>query len=130
MPNKTVTYGIVQKDNDQLGTDIWRDKNISVPMAYRPTVVHTSRANANGSNINQTIDSFVPLVRLVDGLSVSTDAFKATFKFSALQHVVNDEERAQAFDALLAYLTAHRSSIIAGQKSLATTDWTATVVLP
>ena len=124
MANKT--YGIVQKDNDQLGTDIWRSKDSQIPMAFRPTIVHTSRASANGNNLNQTVETQVPLVRLVDGLAVSSDSFKATFKFSALQHVVSEEERAEAFDALLAYITANKNDIIQGRKPLSSADFVVT----
>lgn len=117
------TYSILQKDNDQLGTDIWRDKDITIPMAYRPTLTHLSRANATGTNLNQTIESSVPVVRLVDGLTVSTDAFKATFKFSALQHVVETESREQCFDALMTYLVTNRRAIVDGTKPLSIDDW-------
>lgn len=117
-------YGYVQKDADQLGTDILRDKDNTIPMAYRAKVVHTSRSNPNGSNINQTIDSTVPVVRLVDGLTVSTDTFKATFKFSSLQHIVNDTERALAFDALVAYMGANRDVILRGEKPASNADLT------
>lgn len=118
------TYTIVQKNNDLLGLDLWRDSNATVPLLFRPTVSHVSRANANGTNINQTIESIVPVIRLVDGLAVSTDAFKATFKFSALQHIVETESREQAFDALVKYLTDNRSAIINGSKTTSTADWT------
>lgn len=117
------TYGVLQKDNDQLGTDIWRDKDLTIPMAFRPSVTHTSRANAAGTNLNQTVESSVPVVRLVDGLAVSTDAFKATFKFAALQHVVETSSREQCFDALLTYLNANRRAIIDGTKPMSITDW-------
>lgn len=120
------TYSILQKDNDQLGTDIWRDKDVAIPMAYRPILTHLSRANATGTNLNQTIESSVPVVRFVDGLAVSTDAFKATFKFSALQHVVGTAQREQCFDALMTYLVANRRAIIDGTKPLSVSDWNVT----
>lgn len=118
----TKLYGIIQKDNDQLGTDIYRSKDLTIPMAYRPSIVHTSRMSANGNNLNQTIETQVPLVRLVDGLTVSSDAFKASFKFSALQHVVNDAEREECFDALLKYLTVNKADIINGRKPIGSAD--------
>lgn len=118
----TKLYGIIQKDNDQLGTDIYRSKDLTIPMAYRPSIVHTSRVSANGNNLNQTVEAQVPLVRLVDGLTVSSDAFKASFKFSALQHVVNDAEREECFDALLTYLTVNKDDIINGRKPIGSAD--------
>lgn len=123
-------YGYVQKDNDQLGTDIIRSKDTLIPMAYRPTIVHTSRASQNSNNFNQTIETKVPLVRLVDGLAVSTDAFKSSFKFSALQHVVNDEERYECFDALLAYLALNREAICTGRKPTSASDIAVVSVVP
>lgn len=126
--SKSYTY--VQKDNDQLGTDILRSADTSIPMAYRPGLTHTSRASANGSNLNQTIEAKVPLVRLVDGLAVSTDSFKATFKYSALQHVTNDVERYEAFDALVAYITTHREEICTGRKPASSTPLTVNSVVP
>lgn len=118
----STNFSYVQKDNDQLGTDILRLVDNTIPMAYRPVLTHTSRASANQSNYNQTIEVKAPIVRLIDGLAVSTDAFKATFKFSALQHVTNDVERFLAFDACVAYLVAHRVEICTGRKPADSTD--------
>lgn len=126
----TKNFAYVQKDNDQLGTDILRAVDPTVPMAHRATLHHTSRASANGSNLNQTIEVKTPIVRLVDGLAVSTDAFKATFKFSALQHVTNDDERYLAFDASMAYMTANREAICTGRKPSASVDLSVVSTVP
>lgn len=126
----TKIFSYVQKDNDQLGTDILRLVENTIPMAYRPTLTHTSRASVNGSNYNQTIEVKTPILRLVDGLAVSTDSFKATFKFSALQHVTSDEDRYLAFDAAVAYLVANREEICNGRKPAAATELTVTSTVP
>lgn len=122
----TLTYGYVQKDNDQIGTDLLRSKSSVNPLGFRPTLTHTARKSANGANLNQTIETIAPVVRLVDGLSVSSDAFKATFKYSALQNIVNDAERFEAFDALIAYVIANREGICNGVKNASSSDFTFT----
>lgn len=114
----STTYSYIVKDNDLFGQDMLRATVSGRPLAFQPTVTHTNRQSANKLNHNQTVESVVPQVRLVDGLAVSTDAFKATFKFSALQHIVNDEDANLAINALLAYVEAHRAVIIAGTKPL------------
>lgn len=117
----STTYSYIVKDNDLFGQDMLRAAITGRPLAFQPTVTHTNRQSANKLNHNQTVESVVPQVRLVDGLAVSTDAYKATFKFSALQHIVNDADANLAIDALLAYITANRAVIIAGTKPLANT---------
>lgn len=120
----SVVYKYVVKDNDMFGQDILRAVSQTLALAFRPTVTHTNRQSANKLNNNQTIESIVPQVRLVDGMSVSTDAYKATFKFSALQHIINDGDANLAIDALLAYINTHRAAIIAGTKPIAVADLT------
>lgn len=117
----STSYSYIVKDNDLFGQDILRANLSGKALAFQPTIVHTNRQSANKLNHNQTIESIVPQVRLVDGLAVSTDAFKATFKFSALQHIVNDDDANLAIDALLAYIAANRDVIINGTKPLSAT---------
>lgn len=117
----STSYSYIVKDNDLFGQDILRASLEGKALAFQPTIVHTNRQSANKLNHNQTVESIVPQIRLVDGLAVSTDAFKATFKFSALQHIVNDEDANLAIDALLAYINTHREVIINGTKPLAAT---------
>lgn len=114
----TTSYSYIVKDNDLFGQDILRADLEGRALAFRPTIVHTNRQSPNKLNHNQTVESIVPQVRLVDGLAVSTDAFKATFKFSALQHIINASDANLAIDALLAYINTHRAVIIAGTKPL------------
>lgn len=120
----SLIYKYVVKDNDMFGQDLLRAVDTTLALAFRPTVTHTNRQSANKLNNNQTIESVVPQVRVVDGMTVSTDAYKATFKFSALQHIINDKDANLAIDALLAYITAHRADIIAGTKPVAAADLT------
>lgn len=112
--SKTFTYLV--KDNDLFGRDILRSAETGIPLAFRPTIEHTTRQSANKNNNNQTIEAVVPEIRLVDGLAVSTDSWKATFKFTALQHIESQANAALAFDACIAYVVANKASIISGSK--------------
>lgn len=120
-------YKYVVKDNDLFGADILRQSDSTLPLAYRPTVEHTNRQSANKLNHNQTVNSIVPVTQTIDGLLVSNNSYKATFKFSALQHISDDAKANQAIDALLAYINTNRATIIEGSKPLAATDLTVTV---
>lgn len=117
-------YTYIVKDNDLFGSDILRQSDSVLPLAFRPTVEHTNRQSANKLNHNQTIDSVVPVTQTIDGLLVSNNAYKATFKFSALQHISDPDKANQAIDALLAYVNANRTTIIEGSKPLAAADLT------
>lgn len=121
-------YQYIVKDNDMFGRDILRSKESGTPLAYRPTLEHATRQSANKHNNNQTIDSIVPVVRLVDGLAVSTDSWKATFKFSALQHIEDPTGAELAFEALIQYVTANKAVILAGGKPAGNDDLTVTIV--
>lgn len=112
-----MNYLYIVKDNDMFGRDLLRSDR-AVPLAFRPTIEHTVRQSANKNNNNTTVEAIVPQMRIVDGLTVSTDAFKATFKFTALQHISNDDDANLAIDSLLVYIAAHRATIIAGSKPL------------
>ena len=110
-------------DNDLYGENILRLDATGVPAAFRATITHTNRLSANKANSNQTIEVKYPLVTVVDGRNVSLDAWKATFKFSALQHVVNEGTADLAIDALIAYITENRAAIIEGSKRSSTEDF-------
>lgn len=117
-------YTYIVKDNDLFGSDILRQSDSTLPLAYRPTIEHTNRQSANKMNHNQTIDSIVPVTQTVDGLLVSNNSYKATFKFSALQHINDTDKANQAIDALLAYITVNRATIIDGGKPLSAMELT------
>lgn len=116
-------YQYVVKDNDLFGTDLLREKSTK-PVAFRPSITHVNRQSANKLNNNHTVESIVPVIRNVDGAQVSTDAYKATFKFSALQHISDEASADLAIDALLAYINANRASIKEGLKPLTANDLT------
>lgn len=106
---------ILSKDNDLLGTDKYRETDKTVPMAYRPTVEMSVNANASGTNNNVTVKSTFPVVTTVNGVTTSKDSFLMVSKFSSLQHITNDVERAKAFDDHIKFLGKARASILDGQ---------------
>lgn len=109
---------ILSKDNDLIGTDTYRDDTKAIPLAYRHTIAMSINPNASGSNNMVTVKSVRPVViTAADGKVSSSDSFLGTFKFSALQHVTNDVERALCYDKLLEFLKlpAVRTAILDGQ---------------
>lgn len=117
-------FNYIAKDDDLFGTDLLRQSDSTLPVAFRPTIEHVNRQSANKLNNNQTVTVEVPVVRTVEGQHISTDSWKATFKFSALQHVLDDNAANQAIDVLLAYIAANRASIIEGRKPISTAGLT------
>lgn len=113
-----IIYTPLVKDNDLFGQDLYRANIAGVPLGFRPTLSHTVRQSANKNNNNATIEAICPVVRLVDGLAVSTDSWKATFKFTALQHIESDAQAELAFDAVVAYVKANKEHILAGTRNL------------
>lgn len=109
-------FKVIVKDNDIFGRDLYRASIAGVPLGFQPTLEHVVRQSANKNNNNTTIEAISPIVRLVDGLAVSTDAYKASFKFTALQHVEDDKAADLVIDAVLAYIGTHRATIKAGLK--------------
>lgn len=117
----STNFDVIVKDNDIFGRDLYRASISGVPLGFQPTLEHVVRQSANKNNNNTTIEAISPIVRLVDGLAVSTDAYKASFKFTALQHVQDDEAADLVIDAVLAYITTHRAVIKAGLKPTSAT---------
>lgn len=110
-----MTVKILSKDIDVLGTDTYRDDNAAVPLAYRATVTQTVNPNSEGTNNQVTLKVRVPVVTTVEGVTVSADRFEFIGKFSALQAITADTERARCLDLAIEYLTKARDSIMNGQ---------------
>lgn len=106
---------ILSKDNDLLGTDKYRDTTKTIPMAYRATIDMSVNQNSTATNNNVTVRSVNPVVKEVAGVTTSQDSFLMVTKFSSLQHITNDTERAACFDKHVAFLLAARASILDGQ---------------
>lgn len=110
-----MTIQILSKDNDLLGTDIYRESDKTNPMAFRPTIVMSVNPNTSGSNHNVAVKTSVPVVKDVAGVVTSSDSFLMVTKFSALQHISNDVERAKCFDDHIKFLGKARTAILDGQ---------------
>lgn len=106
---------ILSKDNDLLGTDKYRDTTKTIPMAFRATIDMSVNQNSTATNNNVSVRSVHPVVKDISGVTTSSDSFLAVTKFSSLQHITNDVERAACFDNHVAFLLAARSSILDGQ---------------
>lgn len=114
------TYKPLVVDNDLYGQNVLRADVPGLAVAFRPTITHTNRLSANKANSNQTVEVVYPIVSTLEGRPVSTDSWKATFKFSALQHIIDDATANEVIDTLIAYVNAHREAIIEGSKGVPT----------
>lgn len=110
-----MSYIYLSKQTDTVGIDRLRDETSGVPLAYRPTVTHTVQANASGSSNSVLVRVAVPCVMTVDGVTAANDTFLASSKFTSLQKITNDVERAKAYDDHIRYLIATRESNLLGQ---------------
>lgn len=113
---------ILSKQTDALGVDQYRDNLAGVPMAYRPTISHSAALNPKGTSVSVQVRSTYPIVNEVNGVKTSTDQFLMQTKFTALQHVTNDTERAAIFDKHIEFLQAARASILEGRLPVAPVD--------
>lgn len=105
---------ILSKETDVIGTDKYRDNTPGIAMAYRPTTFHTVSESSNGKNHPVTVKTNSPVIQTVAGVSVSDDAFLMVTKFSALQHIENDVQRAKTYDDHVAFLVASRDTNLYG----------------
>ena len=110
-----ITYKIQSKDNSSTGRDIYRAELTGVPNLYKPTLTHEVVENQAKTNRQQNITIRVPVRELdMSGKMTSKDSFVVGIRFTSLQHVVAVNERAEALDSAIAYLTAARASLLDG----------------
>lgn len=105
---------ILSKDVDAFGSDTYRDDNTAIPLAYRPTIVETINPNKEGTNNMVTVEVKVPVVETINGVTTSKNTFRCTVKYTALQSVTSDAERARALDLAIEYLTARKATLVQG----------------
>lgn len=110
-----MSFSILSKDIDAFGTDIYRDEDKTIPLAFRPTITHSVNPNSDGSNHQVTVKVRVPVVTVTDGVTTSTDRFEFIGKFSSLQNIVADGPRLRCIDTAIEYLTEAKTAIINGQ---------------
>ena len=97
-----------------IGTSIYTFVGVDVPAMHVPKLYKKTSRNKSNTNIEVVIDTNFPLVTVVDGVNVVRNTFKMRTTFTALQSVINDTERARIFDEHVAYLTAQKAKILAG----------------
>lgn len=111
---------IISKQNDQLGTDTYRVEDANVPTGFRETtkltIAESTRKPSPGAaaSRNSTVVTERPIVRTVDGLTISTDKFVVNTKFTALQHITEPTARRAAFRNHIAFLIESETAIIEG----------------
>lgn len=109
-----MTIKILSKDIDSFGTDVYRDDNATIPLAYRATVTQMVNPNTTGTNNQVTIKVRVPVVTTTNGVTTSNDRFEFIGKFTALQAVTADAERTRCIDLAIEYLNGAKASIANG----------------
>lgn len=109
------TYVAYQSPQSSLGTAIWRLDEPSIPAMFRSSITHSAVLNGPKTNINETVLIEVPIPVTVDGTTTAQNKFVARFSYSALQNVVDADRSVLALDALVAFITARKSAILAGR---------------
>ena len=107
-------YTLYSGSQSPIGKSTYRLTGVVVPALYAPTIVHQTTRNASGTNIDNKVSSAYPLYGEVDGVGKIKGTFRMVTTFTALQSVVNSDERARIFDEHIAYLTAHKGKILNG----------------
>lgn len=113
-----MTLSIVSKQNDIYGIDKYRFNDNSIPVAYRHSIEMQVAENPRKTSNTVTVRSVTPIVKVIDGSSVSTDSFVATTKFTALQQVTSATQRAACLDKHIAFLQKARDDILEGRLPL------------
>jgi len=106
---------ILSKQTDAIGQDTYRSEVESIPRAYRPMIFMSVAPNPRATSNSVQIRSVYPLLNVVDGITTSQNQFVMVTKFTSLQHVTNDVERAKIFDDHIAFLQQARASILEGR---------------
>lgn len=102
------------QSSSPLGKSVYTFTGVTAPAQYIPLLNFSAEMNKSGTNTNVKVDIDYPLLTVVDGVTSSLNSFKAHFSFTSLRSVINDTERARAFDEMVAFLTANKARILAG----------------
>lgn len=97
-----------------IGQSIYTFTGVTVPAQYMPRLVATTTVNKAGTNIEYKISVNYPLVSVVDGANVALNTIRANLSFTALQSVINTDEKSRVLDEIVAYITANKANIIDG----------------
>ena len=97
-----------------IGQSIYTFTGVVVPAQYMPRLVATTTVNKAGTNVEYKISVNYPLVSIVDGANVALNTIRANLNFTALQSVINTEEKLRVLDELVDYIVANKANIIEG----------------
>lgn len=97
-----------------IGQSIYTFTGVTVPAQYMPRLVATTTVNKAGTNIEYKISVNYPLVSVVDGANVALNTIRANLSFTALQSVINTDEKARVLDEIVDYIVANKANIIDG----------------
>lgn len=97
-----------------IGQSIYTFTGVVVPAQYMPRLVATTTVNKAGTNVEYKISVNYPLVSTVDGANVALNTIRANLSFTALQSVINTEEKLRVLDELVDYIVANKANIIEG----------------
>lgn len=97
-----------------IGQSIYTFTGVTVPAQYMPRLVATTAVNKAGTNIEYKISVNYPLVSIVDGANVALNTIRANLSFTALQSVINTDEKMRVLDEIVAYIQANKANIIDG----------------
>lgn len=109
-----MSYVIYSASPAPLGVSEYRLVGVDAPAQYVPRIIASTSRNASGTNIDYRLKSDYPLLVTVDGVITNNNTFRMETKFSALQNVLNDTERARIFDEHVQFLVDNRSKILNG----------------
>lgn len=97
-----------------IGQSIYTFTGVVVPAQFMPRLVATTTVNKAGTNVEYKISVNYPLVSNVDGANVALNTIRANLNFTALQSVINTEEKMRVLDELVNYIVANKANIIEG----------------
>ena len=97
-----------------IGQSIYTFTGVTVPAQYMPRLVATTTVNKAGTNIEYKVSVNYPLVSVVDGANVALNTIRANLSFTALQSVINTDEKLRVLDEIVDFITANKVNIIDG----------------
>ena len=97
-----------------IGQSIYTFTGVTVPAQYMPRLVATTTVNKAGTNIEYKISVNYPLVSVVDGANVALNTIRANLSFTALQSVINTDEKLRVLDEIVDFIIANKVNIIDG----------------
>lgn len=106
---------IYSQSPSPIGESVYRFSAIAAPAQYVPVLRYKAALNKASTNTTMSVDIDAPIVTVVDGVTQSLNGFKCGFYYTSLRNVTEDTMRVRVLDEMIAFLTAHKAEIAAGQ---------------